>query len=104
MRLLAQFRFLKNFYVATSLGLVIWLLFFEVNGIPEQINNWRKLRELENQKQYYAQQIRLLKREQALTLGNDKLLEKYARENYYMKKDSEDVFVLVDAKGEPFEK
>ena len=40
MRLLAQFRFLKNFYVATSLGLVIWLLFFEVNGIPEQINNW----------------------------------------------------------------
>ncbi|MCU0341752.1 MAG: septum formation initiator family protein [Spirosomaceae bacterium] len=104
MKLLAHFRFLKNFYVASTLGLFIWLLFFEVNGIPDQIKNWWKLRELEEQKAYYAQQIRLLQREEALTLGTDKLLEKYAREHYYMKKDSEDVFVLVDEKGEPFEK
>jgi cell division protein FtsB len=104
MRFLSHFRFLKNFYVYSSLGLLVWLLFFEVNGIPEQIKNWWKLREIEEEKAYYVQQINLLKREQALTLGNDKLMEKYARERYYMKKDSEDVFVLIDEKGEAFEK
>lgn len=104
MNFLSRFRFLKNFYLATSVGLLVWLLFFEMNSIPEQIKNWWKLQKLEAQKEYYVEQIELLKKEQATTLGNDKLLEKYAREKYFMKKDSEDVFVLVDEKGEPFEK
>ena len=96
--------FLKNFYLASAVGLLVWLLFFEMNSIPEQIKNWWKLQKLEDQKEYYVEQIELLKKEQATTLGNDKLMEKYAREKYFMKKDSEDVFVLVDEKGEPFEK
>jgi len=104
MNFLSRFRFLKNFYLGGAVGLFIWLLFFEMNSIPEQIKNWWKLQKLEDQKEYYVEQIELLKKEQATTLGNDKLMEKYAREKYFMKKDSEDVFVLVDEKGEPFEK
>ncbi len=104
MQFLRHLRFLKNFYLASSLGLLIWLLFFELNSIPDQIKNWWKLQQLEDQKEYYAEQIELLQKEQASTLGTDKLMEKYAREKYFMKKDSEDVFVLVDEKGEAFEK
>ena len=104
MQFLRHFRFLKNFYLASSLGLLIWLLFFELNSIPDQIKNWWKLQQLKDQKKYYAEQIELLQKEQASTLGTDKLMEKYAREKYFMKKDSEDVFVLVDEKGEAFEK
>lgn len=104
MNFLSRFRFLKNFYLASSLGLLTWLLFFELNSIPDQIKNWWKLRQLDSQKEYYIQQIGLLKKEQASTLGTDKLMEKYAREKYFMKKDSEEVFVLVDEKGEAFEK
>lgn len=104
MQFLRHFRFLKNFYLASSLGLLIWLLFFELNSIPDQIKNWWKLQQLENQKEYYAEQIELLQKEQTSTLGTDKLMEKYAREKYFMKKDSEDVYVLVDEKGEAFEK
>jgi cell division protein FtsB len=62
------------------------------------------LQELESEKEYYAEQIELLQKEQTSTLGTDKLMEKYAREKYFMKKDSEDVYVLVDEKGEAFEK
>lgn len=104
MQFLHRFRFLKDFYKASALGLLIWLTFFELNSIPDQIGNWRELRELKSQKEYYEEQIVLLKKEQASTLGTDKLLEKYAREKYFMKKDSEEVFVLVDKNGEPFEK
>lgn len=104
MQFFNRFRFLKNFYLASSLGLLAWLLFFELNSIPDQIKNWWKLQQLESQKEYYLEQIELLKKEQASTLGTDKLMEKYAREKYFMKKDSEEVFVLVDEKGEAFEK
>jgi cell division protein FtsB len=104
MQFLHRFRFLKNFYLASSVGLLVWLLFFEMNGIPDQIKNWWKLQQLDKQKEYYMEQIDLLKKEQASTLGTEKLMEKYAREKYFMKKDSEDVFVLVDEKGEAFEK
>jgi cell division protein DivIC len=104
MQFLRHFRFLKNFYLASSLGLLVWLLFFELNSIPDQLKNQWKLKELENEKEYYAEQIELLQKEQTSTLGTDKLMEKYAREKYFMKKDSEDVYVLVDEKGEAFEK
>lgn len=104
MQFLNRFRFLKNFYWATSLGLLTWLLFFELNSIPDQVGNWLELRDLENQKEYYEELIELLKKEQASTLGTNELMEKYAREKYFMKKDSEEVFVLVDKNGEPFEK
>lgn len=104
MQFFNRFRFLKNFYLASSVGLLAWLLFFELNSIPDQIKNWWKLQQLESQKEYYLEQIELLKKEQASTLGTDKLMEKYAREKYFMKKDSEEVFVLVDEKGEAFEK
>jgi cell division protein FtsB len=104
MQFLRHFRFLKNFYLASSIGLLVWLLFFELTSIPDQFKNWWKLQELESEKEYYAEQIELLQKEQASTLGTDKLMEKYAREKYFMKKDSEDVYVLVDEKGEAFEK
>jgi cell division protein DivIC len=104
MQFFRRFRFLKNFYLASSVGLLVWLLFFEMNGIPDQIKNWWKLQQLDKQKEYYVEQIDLLKKEQASTLGTEKLMEKYAREKYFMKKDSEDVFVLVDKNGEAFEK
>lgn len=97
-------RVFRNFYVASALGVLVWLLFFELNGIITQIKNEWRLHELKAQKKHYEQQIEELKKEQFATLGSDKLMEKYAREKYYMKKDSEDVFVLVDEKGEPFEK
>ncbi|TAH14715.1 MAG: septum formation initiator family protein, partial [Runella slithyformis] len=45
-----------------------------------------------------------LKKEEAITLSSDKLREKYAREKYFMKKPTEDVFVIVNEQNEPLEK
>ena len=99
-----RFSFLKNFYVAASLGLLVWILFFELNSVPTQIGNWWKLQQLKSEKDYYKEQIETLKKEEAVTLSTDKLREKYAREKYFMKKPTEDVFVLVDQQNEPLEK
>ena len=99
-----QFHLLKNFYVAATLGLLVWIVFFELNSIPTQIENAIKLRDLAKEKQYYLKEIELLKKEENNTLSNDQLREKYAREKYFMKKPNEDVFVLVDENGDFLEK
>lgn len=95
---------LRNFYVATALGLLVWMAFFDANDLPSQARNWWKLRELESEVKYYDEQIRFIQQERREVLGNDRLREKYAREKYLMKKPTEDIFVIVDENNEPIEK
>uniref|UniRef100_UPI00403F3A28 FtsB family cell division protein n=1 Tax=Spirosoma sp. SC4-14 TaxID=3128900 RepID=UPI00403F3A28 len=100
-RLLSYFR---NFYVATGLGLLVWMTFFDANDLPTQISNWWKLHELENEAEFYQTQIRQIQTERKEVLGNDRLREKFAREKYLMKKPTEDIFVIVDENNNPIEK
>ncbi|WP_420149767.1 FtsB family cell division protein [Spirosoma sp.] len=94
----------RNFYVATGLGLLGWMTFFDANDLPSQIRNWWKLRELDRDATYYQERIKTIQIERQEVLGNDQLREKFAREKYLMKKPGEDVFVIVDEKNEPLEK
>ncbi|MFD2572906.1 septum formation initiator family protein [Spirosoma soli] len=96
--------FLRNFYVATGLVLLVWMTFFDANDLPSQAQNWWKLRELESDVKYYQTKIKAVQTERREVLGNDKLREKFAREKYLMKKPTEDVFVIVDEQNEPLEK
>lgn len=98
------FRSLSNFYVATGLGLLAWMLFFDANDLPSQVRNWWKLRELEKESVYYQDKIRDVQTQRKEVLGSNRLREKYARERYLMKKPTEDVFVIVDENNEPIEK
>ena len=75
--------------------LLIWWIFFDQESIIVQYDLARVRLGLEDQKEYYKSEIE--KDEASInTLQNDTVfLEKYAREKYYMKKDDEDVFVIV---------
>ncbi|MFC5410500.1 septum formation initiator family protein [Larkinella bovis] len=97
-------RIAKNFYVATGVGLLIWMAFFDANDIISQFNNSRKLSDLETDLIYYDEKIQEVEEQRKALLGSPRLQEKYARENYLMKKPNEDVYVLVDEKNEPIEK
>lgn len=97
-------RYVRNFYVATSLVLLAWMTFLDANDLPTQVRNWWKLRELEREASYYKDEIKKVQTERREVLGNDRLREKFAREKYLMKKPTEDVFVIVDEHNEPLEK
>jgi cell division protein DivIC len=94
----------RNFYIATGLGLLAWMTFFDANDLPTQIRNYWKLHELDQDTRYYQDKIKLVQTERKELLGNDRLREKFAREKYLMKKEGEDVFVIVDEHNEPLEK
>lgn len=97
-------RYSRNFYVATGVGLLVWMLVFDANDLFSQVRNWWNLRELEQEKAYYKAEIKGVKLQTKQVLGTDQLREKYARERYLMKKPTEDVYVLVDENNEPIEK
>ncbi|GAB3507468.1 hypothetical protein GCM10027341_42090 [Spirosoma knui] len=97
-------RFVRNFYVATGLVLLLWMTFFDANDLISQGWNWWKLRELEADITFYQNKIKAVETERREVLGNDRLREKFAREKYLMKKPTEDVFVIVDEHNEPLEK
>lgn len=97
-------RYSRNFYVATGVGLLVWMLVFDANDLFSQVRNWWNLRELEQEKAYYKAEIKRVKLQTKQVLGTDQLREKYARERYLMKKPTEDVYVLVDENNEPIEK
>jgi cell division protein FtsB len=86
---------LRNRYVATALCLLCWIAFFDQNDAWTTFKNSRELGRMQDQQAYYTQEIARTK-EQLHELSSDKaLLEKFARERYLMKRDNEEIFVLV---------
>ena len=55
------------------------------------LNN--EIEELENNKKYYQDEIKK-DQENIKLLKDPEQIEKYAREKYYMKKDSEDIYII----------
>jgi cell division protein FtsB len=86
---------LKSRYMLTFTALLIWLAFFDRNDIISQISYKKELRKLEADKQYYNEQIELNKKRTEELKGNSENLERYAREKYLMKKDDEEIFLIV---------
>ncbi len=89
---------LRNRYGAVALGLLVWVALFDRNDLWTTWKNHRELGRMEEQQEWYAAEIERTK-EQLHELSSDTtLLEKFARERYLMKRDNEDIFVLVPAK------
>lgn len=88
-------KYINNKYFYTGLLFLIWWIFFDQESLIVQYNLTSVKAGLEDQKEYYLEEIKN-DQEAINTLQNDTvLLEKYAREKYYMKKDNEDVYVIV---------
>lgn len=91
-------KILKNKYFYTGLAFVIWMLFFDSNNMIRQAKLSSNLNRLEKQKAYYLSEIK--KDSTALhQLQTDlNTLEKFARERYLMKRDNEDIYLIVREK------
>jgi cell division protein DivIC len=89
-------RFFINKYFITTVVFIAWLVFFDNNNILTNMRTRDKLNVLKKDKQFYIDEI---KKDSVLVqkLLYDTLeLEKYARERYLMKKDNEDVYLVID--------
>ena len=90
------FKILRNKWIVTSILFLTWIIFFDENSIVSHQKNKRRLYELKQQENYYRERIEVDKQKlEDLKAGEEKL-ERFAREQYYMSKPDEDVFVVVE--------
>ena len=87
------FKFLKNSYLIIIIIFVIWMIFFDSNSIlvHNELNN--DINDLNNQKEYYKNEIERDNIE-LNQIKTDSGLEKYAREKLFMKRENEEIFII----------
>tara|TARA_B100002051_G_scaffold137898_1_gene130993 strand:+ start:2459 stop:2680 length:222 start_codon:yes stop_codon:yes gene_type:complete len=65
------------------------------NGFINRYRLSKKLSELNTQKEFYVKEIDKVSLDKERFESDEELLEKYAREQYLMKKESEDIFYII---------
>ena len=95
---------LRNFYTATLVAWLVWILVLDNNNLRVVISNRMKMKELEKEKSVLKEKIGQVKKERDEVFGNPKMLEKWAREKFMMRRPNEDVYVIIDENNEPVKK
>jgi len=86
----------KNFYFIAGMLFLFWMLFLDSNDLYTQYKLKNQLKTLNNEKEFYEQKIEEVQQEREQLLTDTEALEKFAREKYLMKKESEDLYVIVE--------
>jgi cell division protein FtsB len=87
----------NKYLIATAIFLV-FLFFGDKNNIIDQVKLHRQYSKVKKEHAYYKKQIDEANRQYKELFSSGKNLEKFAREKYLMKRDDEDVFVIVPEK------
>ncbi len=89
-------KILGNKYILTTLIFIVWISFFDGNSLLERATVANKTSKMEREAMYYEKMVKDNKqRLQELRTDNNNL-EKYAREQYLMKRNNEDIFIVVE--------
>jgi len=86
----------RNFYFITSVSFLAWMMFLDSNDFISRFKITSKLRSLEAEKEFYIEKISEVEKDRKELMTNKELLEKFAREKYLMKKESEDLFIIQE--------
>ena len=86
----------RNFYVVTGAIFFVWILALDANNLIMRFQLSSKYNSLENEKEYYEEKIKEVEKDRDELFGDRESLEKFAREKYLMKKESEDIFIVEE--------
>lgn len=85
-----------NFFVVSTVVFVVWMTFFDSNSWLHQRKTWKRYKEL---KETNARTLKALQKDsiRMKELESDpKAIEKLAREEYYLKKPNEQIFIIEE--------
>ena len=86
---------LKSPFILIGLLFVLWMMFFDSNSYLNHNRLSNDINQLQKDKKHYKEEIK--KDSIALEeLSSPEGLEKYAREKYHMKKENEEIFLIIE--------
>ncbi len=89
-------KMLKNKYFIAFMIFLVWLTFFDENNLVAHRRNKKRLATLKEQQITFKARIASDKQKIEELRSGQENLEKYAREQFFMAKPDEDVFVIVE--------
>lgn len=93
------FKFFQNYvlnkYILTIFLFLVWMIFFDKTSflVIHELNG--EINKYEEQLEYYKSEYEKNDKFYKKLMNNKSEKEKYARENYFMKKPNEEIFILV---------
>jgi cell division protein DivIC len=82
--------------ILLSLLFLVWILVLDKNSLLNSFKLAREKQELEAKIEYYQSEIRKTNKLSKELSNNKKFIEKFAREEYLMKKPSEDLYIVSE--------
>jgi len=86
----------RNKYLLTVTLFVLWITFFDSNDLVSQRHLQNIIDDMQAKKEHYQVEVKKVKLQSEALHSDAETLEKFAREKYLMKKDNEDIFVIVE--------
>ena len=87
------FGILTNIYVLVLTAFVVWMLFFDTNSLLIHKELKKEIKNLEKTQDFLRNEIekdkKIMKK-----LSDSNELEKFAREQYYLKKKNEEIYLI----------
>jgi len=91
---------MKNKYILTLLVFLVWIILLDPNNLISRVREVKTRNRLEREKEYYMGRIEEDRRKLNELRTSNENLEKYAREQYRMKRPDEDLFIIVTPEQE----
>ena len=89
-------RIFRNFYFVSFAVFFAWMLLLDSNNLVARYQLGSKLDALEDEKAYYEEKIQEVRKDRSELFGDRESVEKFAREKYLMKKETEDIYIIVE--------
>ena len=86
--------YLKNKYLIAIVFFIVWITFFDNFNLIKQVKIKKKIKQLEETKKFYSEEIKKDSTEYQDLLNDEEKREKFAREKFLMKKDDEDIYII----------
>jgi len=85
----------RNKYLLTIIIFLVWLLLFDSNNLIARYKEMRELHKLKTDREYYIKRIGVDRQKLHELKTDNHNLEKFAREQYHMKKADEDLYIIL---------
>jgi len=91
---------MKNKYILTLLVFIVWIFLLDPNNLISRVREIKNRNRLKQEKEYYMSRIEEDRSKLNELRTSNENLEKYAREQYRMKRPDEDLFIIVTPEQE----
>lgn len=85
-----------NKYLIVLVSFGVYITFFDANNLINRWESSRKMKELEQEYNYYQEEIKKNKHQLHQLKTSDEYLEQFAREKYLMRNKGEEIYLIKE--------